>query len=63
MDYQCSLCGKKVGDDLVVYIDHTERHIIDEIKAHHPDWADTDGVCRKCVAYYKLQMRGKNRSS
>lgn len=59
MEYQCSVCGAKVRDGLMVYIDHTERHIIDEIKSHHPDWAEEDGLCAKCVEYYKAQLRGE----
>lgn len=58
MGYKCSLCSETIEDDLLVYIDHTEKHIIDEIRAKHPEWADKDGVCPKCVQYFKAQLRG-----
>ena len=58
MKYQCSVCGEKVDDNLVVYISHTEKHIIDEIKNSHPEWAAQSGVCEKCIEYYKAQFRG-----
>jgi len=59
MDYKCSVCQQDVDDDLLVYIKHTEKHIMDEIKAGHPDWSENDGVCQKCVDYYKDQLKGK----
>ena len=58
-EYQCSVCGKKVKDDLLVYIGHTETHIIDEIKKYHPEWVQDDGLCAKCVDYYKGQLKGR----
>jgi hypothetical protein len=58
MAYQCSICQEVVKGDLLVYIGHTEKHIIDEIKSNHPDWVEKDGVCQKCVDYYKKQMKG-----
>ena len=59
MKYQCSVCGKNIEDNLVVYIDHTEQHIIEEISKKHPDWAQEDGICAKCVKYYKDQLHGE----
>ena len=58
MEYKCSTCSEKVDGDLLVYIDHTEQHIMDEIKVSHPEWEETDGICQKCVDYYKGQMKG-----
>jgi len=58
MEYKCSVCDKRVEGDLLVYIDHTEDHIMDEIKAKHPDWVQEDGICQKCVDYFKAQLRG-----
>ena len=60
MDYQCSVCDEKVKGGLLVYIDHTEKHIVDEIKAKHPEWAEKDGICPKCVDYFKEQMKGNS---
>jgi len=58
MEYTCSICKEKVQDDLLVYIKHTETHIIDEIKSKHPEWQDTEGVCRRCEDYYREQLKG-----
>lgn len=61
MEYKCGVCQEKVEGDLLVYINHTEKHIIDEIKDSHPDWVEKNGICRKCVEYYRGQMRGGSR--
>lgn len=58
MDYICPECGKRMPRELQVIIPHTEGHIVDAIKKKHPDWAGPDGVCKKCYAYYKNQLRG-----
>ena len=60
MEYKCSACNKEVDGDLLVYVDHTERHIIDEIKISHPEWVENDGPCQKCVDYFKGQMKGNS---
>ena len=58
MVYTGSVCQQNVEDDLLVYIDHTEKHIIDEIRADHPDWVEKNGLCKKCAEYYRQQMKG-----
>ena len=58
MEYTCSVCNKNVEGDLLVYINHTEEHIIDEIRTKHPEWETKDGLCKKCVDYYRQQMKG-----
>ncbi len=58
MKYKCDVCNDSVEGDLLVYIDHTEQHIIDEIKTKHPSWIEKDGVCRKCKDYYRDQLKG-----
>ena len=60
MEYKCSICSEKIDGDLLVYVDHTEQHIMDEIKLSHPNWVENDGVCQKCVDYYKGQMKGNS---
>jgi hypothetical protein len=60
--YTCSVCGAKVERELLVYMKHTDRHIIDEIKKKHPDWATSDGLCAKCADYYKKAMGKENPS-
>ena len=38
MEYKCSVCSKSIEGDLLVYINHTESHIMDEIKNKYPQW-------------------------
>ena len=59
MRYTCSLCGKEVQKDLLLFIDHTNKHIIDEIKKKHPDWVDDEGVCKPCEEYFERQLKGE----
>ena len=58
MEYKCSTCNEAIDGDLLVYIDHTEQHIMDEIQLSHPEWKKKDGICPKCIEYYKGQMKG-----
>ena len=60
MDFVCPTCGKKMPRDLAVVFPHTEEHIVDMIKKKHPEWADKDGICKKCHEYYKSQLRPKD---
>ena len=58
MEYLCSLCGEKHAD-LEKFIDHTDAHIVEVIKQKHPDWAQEDGICPKCLEYYRKQIKGE----
>jgi len=58
MDYLCSVCRQKVSGDMLVYVDHTEKHVIDLVKHDHPDWIEKDGICQKCVEYYRMELKG-----
>lgn len=58
MNYRCPVCGKDIKTGPAVYISHTEGHIADMIKKKHPQWAEKDGLCGKCLAHYRREMRG-----
>lgn len=45
----CPLCGNKV--DSIEHI--TEQWLLAEIRKQHPDWVEKNGICAKCVAYYR----------
>ena len=45
--------------NLILFLDHTEQHIIDQIKEAHPEWVQADGVCQPCADYYKKELRGE----
>ena len=58
MTYECSVCQQKITGEMMMYIDHTEKHVIDLIKHDHPDWVEKDGVCQKCAEYYRQEIQG-----
>jgi len=60
MNYKCAVCGEKVEEDLLTYIDHTEIHIIKIIKARHPEWVDNLGLCQKCSEYFHNELKGNH---
>lgn len=55
--YQCPVCSNEIPRDLAVFLDHTNEHIIDAIKKQNPKWVSSDGVCKRCVEYYKSQFK------
>lgn len=55
--YRCPVCAEEMLRDLILFLDHTHQHIIDEIKKSHPDWAASDGACRKCIEYFQNQFK------
>ncbi|MDD5217528.1 MAG: hypothetical protein PHN49_05375 [Candidatus Omnitrophica bacterium] len=63
VDYLCPVCQKKMKRDLVVFLKHTDEHIVDMIKSKHPEWVSADGVCRKCSDYYRKQIKGESPST
>ena len=58
MEYRCSVCNQKVGSDMLVYLDHTEKHVLELVKTDHPDWVESSGICQKCVEYYRSELKG-----
>ncbi len=43
--YTCPTFGETMERDLMAFLKHTDRHIIDAIKEDHPDWVEADGAC------------------
>jgi hypothetical protein len=58
MTYTCPVCGEKVKRDLMAFVDHTEAHIVEEIKKKHPEWVEKDGMCARCIEHYRDEMKG-----
>ncbi len=56
--YKCPVCEEIVQRDLIVFLDHTNQHILDKIRERHPEWATPEGICPKCVEYYQ-KLLGK----
>ena len=58
MKYQCGVCNKEIEGDLMIFKEHVEHHIVEEIVKNYPEWAEKDGTCQKCLEFYKKQMNG-----
>ncbi|MFQ5893955.1 MAG: hypothetical protein ACE5H5_06545 [Nitrospinota bacterium] len=43
--YTCPTCGETFGLDLLVFLRHTDKHILEAIKESHPEWVEADGAC------------------
>ena len=63
MEYKCSVCEEVIKDGAAEFFDHTEKHIVDIVKEKHPKWIEEDGICPKCVEYYKSQLKGNSQES
>ena len=58
-EFTCPVCGKIIPRELLTIVAHSEEDIVEAIKKDHPDWLDSDGVCKKCYTYYKEQLHPK----
>ena len=58
MDYTCPICLEKIPGDMITYMQHGDKHVVDLLKHDHPDWVESNGVCRKCYDYYKAEIDG-----
>ena len=57
--YRCPLCNRNMERDLVLFLDHTQQHVIDQIKKKHPEWVSEDGACKPCAEYYEKEISGE----
>ena len=56
--YVCPTCGEKMERDLLLFIRHTDAHVVEELKKKNPKWITDDGYCPKCLEHYKASLRG-----
>ena len=54
--YTCPTCNEKIERDLIVFMKHTDEHIIEAIRKSHPEWVSDKGICGKCLDYFKRAM-------
>jgi hypothetical protein len=54
--YVCPTCGEKMERDLSLFMDHTDKHIVEEVKKAHPAWVTPDGYCAKCLEHFKKAL-------
>ncbi len=45
--FYCPNCDEHVDQDLLVFLSHTDQHIIDALKQQFPHWVESDGACPK----------------
>ena len=55
--YQCPVCDNEIPRDLIIFLNHTNEHIIEAIKKQNPEWVASDGLCNRCVEYYESQFK------
>ena len=46
---KCTVCN----DDSDEFFSIAEKYVLEVIKSEHPEWVENNGICRKCVEYYK----------
>ena len=54
--YICPVCKEALERDLMVFLKHTDIHIIEVVLKEHPKWGHKDGICQECLDYYKKSM-------
>ena len=54
--YICPTCGEPVERDILVFLRHTDRHIIETLKELHPEWVEADGESPKVLDFYRAQL-------
>jgi hypothetical protein len=45
--------------DLLLFIGHTDTHILQELKKRHPEWITQEGYCPQCLDHLRAAMRGE----
>ncbi|MBI3313520.1 MAG: hypothetical protein HYZ83_04745 [Candidatus Omnitrophica bacterium] len=54
--YVCPMCNRTMERDIILFLNHTDEHVIDRIKQANPKWVAEDGICEPCVQYYRSQI-------
>ena len=60
--YTCPTCGSQMERDLSIFMEHTDKHVVEEVKRLNPKWLTQDGFCPKCLEYVKKSIRGAEES-
>ncbi|MBI3307342.1 MAG: hypothetical protein HYZ84_06040 [Candidatus Omnitrophica bacterium] len=56
--YVCPMCGRTMERDIILFLKHTDTHVIERIQQANPKWETKDGICEPCVEYYRSQIAG-----
>ncbi len=57
--YTCPTCGERMERDLLLFVKHTDNHIVEEIKRKRPNWVTSEGYCPNCLDYFKKAIGQK----
>lgn len=51
---RCPRCGKPISGPIMLAHAKAEEYLIGLIKRDHPEWAEPNGACHGCEAYYRV---------
>jgi hypothetical protein len=54
--YTCPTCNQPVERDLLVFMKHTDAHIMAEMRKTHPEKVFEEGVCGPCSEHFKQSL-------
>lgn len=54
--YTCPTCGETVERDILTFLRHTDRHILEALKELHPEWVEANGESPKVLDFYRAQL-------
>ncbi len=54
--YTCPTCGEMVERDILTFLRHTDKHILEALKELHPDWVEADGESPAVLKFYRAQL-------
>lgn len=54
--YTCPTCGDAVDRDILLFLHHTDRHILEALKELHPEWVKANGESPRVLDFYRAQL-------
>lgn len=54
--YTCPTYGEVMERDILAFLSHTDRHILEALKGFHPEWMEADGESPKVLDFYRAQL-------
>lgn len=46
--YRCPVCEHDIEGDLITYLEHTKKEMLEILKKKYPNWDEKKGLCPKC---------------
>lgn len=54
--YTCPTCSVTVERDILTFLRHTDKHILEALKELHPEWVEADGESPAVLKFYRAQL-------